>query len=110
MFKGFDLDKFNPNSISLPNASSFGNNSIDKVGEVGKIKGDVSITDEDIKLLKDIAATKFINSYTTLRPDMKVEFSGPINETADINKLMEAIEEMTEEAVANVIVEEARVG
>lgn len=110
MFKGFDLDKFNPNSISLPSASSFGSNSIDKVGEVGKIKGDVSITDEDIKLLKDIAATKFINSYTTLRPDMKVEFSGPINETADINKLMEAIEEMTEEAVANVIVEEARVG
>ena len=41
---------------------------------------------------------------------MKVEFSGPINETADINELMEAIEDMTEEAVANVIVEEARVG
>lgn len=110
LFNKNKLDKFNPNSISLPSASSFGNNSIDKVGEVGKIKGDVSITDEDIKLLKDIAATKFINSYTTLRPDMKVEFSGPINETADINKLMEAIEEMTEEAVANVIVEEARVG
>ena len=110
LFNNNKLDKFNPSSISLPSASSFGNNSIDKVGEVGKIKGDVSITDEDIKLLKDIAATKFINSYTTLRPDMKVEFSGPINETADINELMEAIEDMTEEAVANVIVEEARVG
>lgn len=105
-----NMDKYKPSGITIPDASSFGNNSIDKVGEVGKIKGDVSITDEDIKLLKDIAATKFINSYTTLRPDMKVEFSGPINETADINKLMEAIEEMTEEAVANVIVEEARVG
>ena len=105
-----NMDKYKPSGITMPDASSFGNNSIDKVGEVGKIKGDVSITDEDIKLLKDIAATKFINSYTTLRPDMKVEFSGPINETADINKLMEAIEEMTEEAVANVIVEEARVG
>ena len=105
-----NMDKYKPSGITMPDVSSFGNNSIDKVGEVGKIKGDVSITDEDIKLLKDIAATKFINSYTTLRPDMKVEFSGPINETADINKLMEAIEEMTEEAVANVIVEEARVG
>ena len=105
-----NMDKYKPSGITMPDVSSFGNNSIDKVGEVGKIKGDVSITDEDIKLLKDIAATKFINSYTTLRPDMKVEFSGPINETADINKLMEAIEEMTEEAVANVIVEEVRVG
>lgn len=105
-----NMDKYKPSGITMPDVSSFGNNSIDKVGEVGKIKGDVSITDEDIKLLKDIAATKFINSYTTLRPDMKVEFSGPINKTADIDELMEAIEEMTEEAVANVIVEEARVG
>lgn len=78
-----------------------------KIDEVGKIKGDVSITEEDIKLLKDIASTDFINSYTTLRPEMKVEFTGPINETVDVNKILEAIEEMTEEALSNVIIEEA---
>ena len=104
----FDMDKYKQPSISVPNASSFAKpDEISKVGEVGKIKGDVSITDEDIKLLKDIAATKFINSYTTLKPEMKVEFTGDIKETADVNKILEAIEDMTEEALANVIVEEA---
>ena len=104
----FDMDKYKQPSISVPNASSFAKpDEISKVGEVGKIKGDVSITDEDIKLLKDIAATKFINSYTTLKPEMKVEFTGDIKETADVNKILEVIEDMTEEALANVIVEEA---
>lgn len=70
---------------------------------VGKIKGDVSITDEDIKLLKDVAATEFVNKYTTLRPEMSVSF-GDVRETADVNKILSVIEDMIEEAYASSLV------
>lgn len=70
---------------------------------VGKIKGDVSITDEDIKLLKDVAATEFVNKYTTLRPEMSVSF-GDVRETADVAKILSVIEDMIEEAYASSLV------
>lgn len=72
---------------------------------VGKIKDDISITDEDIKLLKDVAATEFVNKYTTLRPEMSVSF-GDVRETADVGKILEVIEDMVEEAYASVLVGE----
>lgn len=72
---------------------------------VGKIKDDVSITDEDIKLLKDVAATEFVNKYTTLRPEMSVSF-GDVRETADVNKILSVIEDMVEEAYASSLVGE----
>ncbi len=72
---------------------------------VGKIKDDVSITDEDIKLLKDVAATEFVNKYTTLRPEMSVTF-GDVRETADVNKILSVIEDMVEEAYASSLVGE----
>ncbi len=78
-----------------------------KLDKIGKIEDDVKITDEDIKMLKDISKAEFINKYTTLQPNMKVEFTGPINKEADINKIIEAIEEMTEEALSNTLIEEA---
>lgn len=70
---------------------------------VGRINDDVSITDEDIKLLKDVAKMEFINKYTTLRPEMTVTF-GDVRETADVNKILDALEEMVEEAYASVLV------
>ena len=72
---------------------------------VGKIKDDVSITDEDIKLLKDVAAVEFVNKYTTLRPEMTVSF-GDVRETADVNKIHAVIEDMVEEAYASSLVGE----
>lgn len=78
-----------------------------KLDKIGKIEDDVKITDEDIKMLKDISKAEFINKYTTLQPNMKVEFTGPINKEADINKIIEAIEDMTEEALSNTLIEEA---
>ncbi|NCU30386.1 hypothetical protein EOM57_01125 [Candidatus Saccharibacteria bacterium] len=76
-----------------------------KLDSVGKIEDDVSLTDEDIKMLKDIASTKFVNKFTTLQPNMSVSF-GDVHETADVDKIMEAIEDMTEQALAEVILEE----
>lgn len=97
---GFDSSKFSGNNFD-------GNLNGGKLDEVGKTNSDVKITDEDIKLLKDVASTEFINKFTTLRPEMKVEFTGPINETADVNKILAAIEDMAEDALASVIIEEA---
>lgn len=76
-----------------------------KLDKVGKIEDDIKITDEDIKLLKDIATTKFVNQYTTLRPEMNVTF-GDIHENADVDKILSTIEDMAEEALANAIIEE----
>ncbi|MGL4875181.1 MAG: tape measure protein [Clostridium sp.] len=75
-----------------------------KLDKVGKIDDEIKITDEDIKLLKDISKAEFINKYTTLQPNMKVEFTGDIKETADVNKIVETIENMVEEALASSLV------
>lgn len=89
----------------MNDAAMAGNPTINggKLDSVGKIKDDISITDEDIKLLKDVASTEFVNRYTTLRPEMSVSF-GDVRETADVNKIMDAIEDMMEEALATSLV------
>lgn len=88
-------------------ADAAGNPTINggKLNSVGKIEDDVSLTDEDVKMLKDIATTKFVNKFTTLQPNMSVSF-GDVHETADVDKIMDAIEDMTEQALAEVILEE----
>ena len=85
-------------------AESAGNPTLNG-GTLDKIKGDVAITDEDIKLLKDVAATEFVNRYTTLRPEMTVTF-GDVKETADVGQIMTVIEDMVEEAYAASLVNE----
>lgn len=77
-----------------------------KLDSVGSIKDDVSITDDDLKLLKDVATAGFTQQYTKLQPNLKIEFSGDITETADVDKIMTAIEEMVEEAYASSLVGE----
>lgn len=76
-----------------------------KGGKLDKIGGEVELSDEDIKMLKDIASTKFVNKFTTLQPNMQVTF-GDVHENADVDKIMDAIEDMAEQALAEVILEE----
>jgi tape measure domain-containing protein len=71
-----------------------------KLDSIGKIDDEVSITEEDIKLLKDVAATEFVNRYTTLRPEMHVTF-GDVRETADVEEILYTIETMVDEALAS---------
>ena len=101
---GLDPSKF---GTAAPGSGGLGDGKLKggKLDEVGKIKDDVTITDEDIKMLKDIASTEFVNSYTTLRPKMNVSF-GDVRETADVNGILSAIETITEEALNNSINEE----
>lgn len=87
--KGLDLGKYQING--------------GKLDSIGKIDSDVSISDEDIKMMRDIAAVEFVNRYTTLRPEMNVSF-GDVHETADVNKILETLESMAEEAYSSALV------
>ena len=72
-------------------------------GDGINIKDEVEISDEDIKMMKDIAAVEWVNKFTTLRPEMTVTF-GDVHETADTEKILETIETMVEEAYASALV------
>ena len=61
------------------------------------------MTEEELIYLKDIAGQKFINEFTTLTPVMNVEF-GEVRETADVHKIFETIETMTEQALASALI------
>lgn len=69
------------------------------VDSVGKVE---DVDSEDLKYLKDLAATQYINKYTTLQPEVNVTF-GDVHETADANKLLKVIETMIEEAYATAL-------
>lgn len=70
---------------------------------VGKIGSDVSISDEDLKLLRDIAAKEFLIQMASLTPQVNVSF-GDVRETADVHAIMGVIETMAEEALATSLV------
>lgn len=72
---------------------------------VGKINSDVEISDEDIQLLRDIAARDFLVNVQTVTPKANIKF-GDVRETADVNKIVEVIEDMVEEQLATALVVE----
>lgn len=73
-----------------------------KLNSVDKINEDVSITDEDLKLLRDVAQTEYINQFTTLRPEMRVVVEN-VNENADVNGVLEDFARQLSDAVGEVI-------
>jgi len=97
------------NKFKIPAYEDIAKNGVEvkggKLGSVGKIESDINISEDDLKLLKDVAVAGFTQQYTKLQPNLKIEFSGDIRETADVNKLTEAVEEMVAEAYASSLVE-----
>lgn len=86
--------------------SELTNDVLGGAGGGATVKGNLDLSDEDIKLLKDVAAVEWVNKFTTLRPEVSVTF-GDVHETADANKLLTVIEDMVEEAYASALVEGA---
>lgn len=72
---------------------------VDGVKGTVNTKGEVDISDEDLKLLKDISATEFINRYTTLRPVLNASF-GDIRETANVDAILDRVGELMENALS----------
>lgn len=70
---------------------------------VGSIKNDVNINDEDIQLLRDMAARDYLLNLQQVTPVAHISF-GDVRETADVNKIMDVIEDMVEEQMATSLV------
>lgn len=71
---------------------------------VGSINSDVSLADEDLQLLRDMAAREYLLQLQTVTPVANVTF-GDVKETADVGKIIEVIEQMVEEQMATSLVD-----
>lgn len=91
--------KVNEMSSNLSNMMSGNGINVSNVDGTVNTKGEMSITEEDLKLLKDVSATEFINRFTTLRPTLNASF-GDVHETADVNGILERVGDMMEQAIA----------
>ena len=89
-------DEFNYQSMLGTNSQYMPN--IDKVGEVGKIKQDVNIAEEDLQLMKDVAEMRYVQNFVTLTPTVAMQAS--ISEKVDVNNVIGEIERRLEEEFA----------
>lgn len=97
-------------NLGLPTDPTFGMGGMPEVGinggdldSIGSIKSDVNVSDEDIQLLRDMAARDYLLQVQSVTPVANVTF-GDVRETADVNKLVEVIENMVEEQMATALV------
>lgn len=58
----------------------------------------VEISDESIRLMRDVARLEYVNKYTTLKPEMNVYISD-VKETADIDAIEEKLAKRFQESV-----------
>ena len=72
-------------------------------GTLDGIKEDVNLGDEDIKLLRDMAARDYLLQLQSITPVANVTF-GDVRETADVKKIVAVIEQMVEEQMATSLV------
>jgi tape measure domain-containing protein len=63
-----------------------------KLDKVGKIDDEINISDEDIKLLRELAEIKSIQNFVTLTPTVQMQ-TGDIRNDVDVNKIISDIEE-----------------
>ncbi|SEN73599.1 tape measure domain-containing protein [Amphibacillus marinus] len=92
-----------PSTNSLGNIGDGTGDKIGKgkeIGDIGKIKSEVSINDEDLKYLRDIAERNFIIRYQQLSPNATVNLYGSNNKEQDAKKLLEEMEILIEAAAA----------
>jgi len=68
---------------------------------------EVDISDEDLKMLKDIATRDYMLNYKHITPNVNISF-GDVRETADVGAVRDAIQKMMEDELAELyVVEEA---
>lgn len=75
--------------------------------EADKTSNEVDISDEDLKLLKDIATKDYMLNYKHITPNVNIQF-GDVKETADINVIKDELDRMMQEELSELyVVEEA---
>lgn len=106
-------DRFKAGLGSIENAiANFGNqedmwnaaqnDNLGKLNDTGKkIKNSVDKTSEDLKWMRDLAEQEVINRFTTatLAPQISINFTGDIRETADIDGIIGRLEEILTEEI-----------
>ena len=101
------LKNFMEGSTALYNGATGAGGGVNVAGgnldSVGSIKNDVNINDEDIQLLRDMAARDYLLNLQQITPVAHISF-GDVRETADVNKIMDVIEDMVEEQMATALV------
>lgn len=90
------LDMFNADGINGSGVTVDG-------GYLDGIKSDVNISDEDVQLMRDMAARDFLLQLQAITPVANVTF-GDVRETADVSKIVEVIEQMVDEQMATALV------
>lgn len=88
------LEKYMKN-LDLQDVQLSGGN----LDSVGKIDSDVSIKEEDIKLLRDIAAQEVLLNLNQVVPQVHASF-GDVRESADVGEIMDILASSIEEAYA----------
>lgn len=68
---------------------------VGRVGSVGSVENDVSIADEDIKFLRDVAEMRYVQNFVTLTPTVAVQ--AQISERVDLDSVVNCIETRLEE-------------
>lgn len=98
------------NDAATQTASAGGGVPVEDGAVASKIKGgkldssgEVQLSDEDIALLKDIAARDFLINVATSTPTMTNNF-GDIRESVDVDMIMNRLSQMLEEEVATSVV------
>ncbi|MFS0727037.1 hypothetical protein [Paenibacillus sp. 1P07SE] len=72
---------------------------VGRVGEVGKIDKEVDISQEDLKLMRDLAEIKAIQNFVTLTPTVQVT-TGDIVEKADLDEMIRRFQQSMEQEIA----------
>lgn len=71
-----------------------------ELGDIGEIKESVSISDEDLKYLRDVAERDFVVEYNQVVPNVTLNYQGGSDQKADAKKLLEEMEQMVQDQVA----------
>lgn len=102
MFSG--LGSFGDSDFNFDDV--YNNGSLDTNVTGGKLD-EVNISDEDLKMLKDIATKEYMVNYKRITPNINIEF-GDVRETADVNDIMNSVRKAMEEELAELyVIEEA---
>ncbi|MCW2277730.1 hypothetical protein [Heliophilum fasciatum] len=73
---------------------------VGEVGEVGKIGDTVDISNEDLKVMRELAEMKSIQNFVTLTPTVQVT-TGDINNGYDVDTIVKKIADTLEEQIAS---------
>lgn len=73
---------------------------IDRVNEVGRIGETVDVSNEDLKMMRELAEMKNIQNFVTLTPTVSVQ-TGDIRQEADIDTIISRINRVLEDEIAS---------